>query len=138
MREGLLMATSRLVSDQPVRVLLVDDEPVVQSFVGRVLREAGYDTMVASDAVVALGLWDTHGPFNVLVTDLMMPGMLGEELARTIQARTPDVKVIYLTGFTLDSYATPPTLGPNEAYVEKPVSVMALQEAMSQLILGHA
>jgi CheY-like chemotaxis protein len=119
-------------------ILIVDDESAVQRFVDRVLREAGYDTTLASDAAAALALWDTGGPFDLLLTDLMMPGMVGQELARAIEARTPSVKVVYLTAFTLSSFATAPVLSAREAYVEKPVTASALREAVSQLLFGHA
>lgn len=132
-----MLKPGRPSNDRPRRVLIVDDEPAMQQVVERIARDAGYETAVASDAATALVLWDRDGPFDLLVTDLMMPGMLGQEFARTVQARTPGTRVIYLSAFSIGSYAAPPALAPQEAYLEKPVRAAALKELMSQLLFGH-
>jgi CheY-like chemotaxis protein len=85
---------------RPVSVLVVDDEELVRKFVERVMREAGYETATAADGPEALEVAARLETFDILVTDVMMPQMTGDELARRIRASTPGIKVLYLTGFS--------------------------------------
>jgi len=68
--------------DTGIRVLAVDDDQGVRKFVGRVLRDAGYQVTLAADGPEALTLWQTAGPFDLLLADLKMPQMNGDEVAR--------------------------------------------------------
>src|ERR1700732_4766950 len=83
-----------------VRVLVVDDEEPVRKFVDRVLRDTGYTTLVASDGPDALEGASKAEARDVLVTDMMMPQMTGDELARRLRQSKPSLKVLYLTGFS--------------------------------------
>src|SRR5204863_3640501 len=85
---------------RPLTVLVVDDEDLVRKFVERVLSEAGYQTATASDGPEALEVASKLEQFDVLVTDVMMPQMTRDELARRIRVLAPAVKVLYLTGFS--------------------------------------
>lgn len=82
------------------RILVVDDEPSIRAFADRVLREAGYDVTVASSGPEALTLAEKQGCFDLFVIDVVMPEMLGQELARRLREREPDVKALYFTGFS--------------------------------------
>ena len=122
---------------RPRRVLVVDDEELVRKFVERVMREAGYDTATASDGPEALELAASADTFDVLVTDVMMPQMTGDELARQIRASTPEIKVLYLTGFSDRLFKEKVTLWADEAFLDKPSSVKGLLEAVSLLLFGR-
>ena len=124
-------------SARTYRVLIVDDEEPILHFVDRVLCKAGYDTTLAPGASEALELLASGPPFDLLLTDLMMPGMRGDELARVLCQRVPEIKVLYMTGFADRLFAERKTLWANEAFVEKPVTVAGLQEAVSLLLFGH-
>ena len=86
-------------SSRPISVLVVDDEEPVRKFVDRVMREAGYSTAQAGDGVEALEVASKTGTVDILVTDVMMPHMLGDELARRLRQSEPGLKVLYLTGY---------------------------------------
>jgi hypothetical protein len=73
-------------------VLVVDDEEAVRRFVERVLRGAGYDTTTADDGTQALQLAESSGPFDIVVTDVMMPTMTGDELVRRLRQKDPSLK----------------------------------------------
>lgn len=118
------------------RVLIVDDEEPIVRFVDRVLRKGGYETSLASGAADALALPEEPS-FDLLVTDLVMPDMNGDELARRLCLRLSDLKVLYLTGFSDRLFAERHTLRSNEAFVEKPVTQTGLLEAVSLLLFGH-
>ena len=120
-----------------LRALIVDDEELVRLFVERVLREGGYDTATASDGPEALELAAGAEPFDVLVTDVMMPQMTGNELSRLIRAATPEIKVLYLTGFSDQLFKEKITLWADEAFLDKPSSVKGLLEAVSLLLFGR-
>ena len=82
-------------------VLVVDDEEPVRKFVERVLREAGYKTTTAADGPEAIEVAKKMESLDILVTDVMMPQMTGDELARRLrQTEQRGLKVLYLTGFS--------------------------------------
>jgi CheY-like chemotaxis protein len=121
----------------PINVLVVDDEEPVRRFVGRVLSEAGYKITLASDGPDAIRVAAEHGPFEILVTDLMMPEMTGDELGRRLRSNEPRLKVLYLTGFSDRLFKEKATLWEDEAYLDKPCSVKGLQQAVSLLVYGR-
>jgi CheY-like chemotaxis protein len=117
------MSASRATSPIRPRVLVVDDEEPVRRFVDHALRTAGYETRLASDGASALEFATWFAPFDLLLTDLVMPSLNGDELARRLRARRPDLKILYLTGFADRLFAERATLWENEAFLEKPVTV---------------
>jgi two-component system cell cycle sensor histidine kinase/response regulator CckA len=120
-----------------MRVLIVDDEAGLRRYVDRVLRNAGYTTMAAGDGPDALKLFNERGPFDLVIIDLIMPGMRGDELARRLRAKEPDLKVLYFTGYSDQLFDEKITLGAHEAFLDKPVSGKGLLEAVSLLLVGH-
>src|SRR5215471_16477264 len=82
----------------PPRLLVVDDDASISRFVDRVLLDAGYQTAVAHDGSHAREL-AAGAPFDLLVTDLVMPGLPGDELAQELRQRFPQLRVLYLTGY---------------------------------------
>jgi len=124
-------------SSRSISVLVVDDEEPVRKFVDRVMRDAGYSTVQASDGMEALEVASKMGPLDILVTDVMMPQMLGDELARRLRESEPDLKVLYLTGYSDRLFKERVTLWEDEAYLEKPCSVKGLLQAVSLLLFGQ-
>jgi len=121
----------------PWKVLVVDDEEPVRRFVERVLSRGNYQITVAADGAEAVTVAAEHGPFDILVTDLMMPQMTGDELARRLRQSDPALKVLYLTGFSDSLFKEKTTLWQDEAYLDKPCSVTGLLQAVSLLLVGH-
>ena len=127
-------------SPQPrtsARILVVDDEPVVVEFVERVLQTAGYDIMTATSGDAALELCTERGLPDLLVTDMKMPRMEGDELASKLRQQDPDLKVLYLTGFADLLFKNKELLWDGEAYLEKPCTIDGLLEAVSLLLSGE-
>jgi two-component system, cell cycle sensor histidine kinase and response regulator CckA len=122
---------------RPMSVLIVDDEPAVQKFVQRVLSEAGYATTIAADGPDALEAASKMEEFDILVTDVMMPQMTGDELARRLRSLRPSLKVLYLTGFSDRLFKEKVTLWADEAFLDKPCSVKGLLEAVALLLFGQ-
>ena len=122
---------------RPFTVLVVDDEDLVRKFVERVLRDAGYRTAAAADGPEALEVAAKLESFDVLVTDVMMPQMTGDELARRVRVSAPHIKVLYLTGFSDRLFKEKVTLWADEAFLDKPCSVNGLLQAVSLLLFGR-
>jgi len=117
-------------------VLVVDDEEAVRRFVERVLRDAGYKTVVAANGHEAIEVAKQVGQLGGLVTDVQMPAMMGDELARLLRQSDPELKVLYLTGYSDRLFREKARLWGDEAYLDKPCSVKALREAVSLLLFG--
>jgi|KBSMisStaDraftv2_1062788.scaffolds.fasta_scaffold02963_10 CheY-like chemotaxis protein len=122
---------------RPYRVLIVDDEESIVRFADRVLRSGGYETAFAFGAAEALELLTSEPTFDLLLTDLAMPTMNGDELARRFCEHLSDLKVLYFTGFSDRLFAERHTLRSNEAFLDKPVTATGLLEAVSLLLFGH-
>ncbi len=120
-----------------VRALIVDDEEPIRRLVDRVLREAGIETVTAADGPEAITVFEKAGNIDILVTDLMMPGMNGDELGRRVRQRDPDLRVLYLTGFSDRLFADKMMLWDNEAFLDKPCSMQGLLEAVALLLSGR-
>ena len=121
----------------PLNVLLVDDEEIVRKWVHRVLTEAGYRTTIASDGPAALRAAAAIESCDILVTDVMMPGMLGDELARRLREDRPELKVLYRTGYSDRLFKEKFMMWDNETYLDKPCSMKAVQEAVAKLLFGR-
>jgi CheY-like chemotaxis protein len=128
---------ARQAAGGPWKVLVVDDEEPVRRFVERVLQQGNYETMLAADGAEAVKVAAENGPFDILVTDLMMPQMTGDELARRLRQHDPKLKVLYLTGFSDSLFKEKATLWQDEAYLDKPCSVAGLLQAVSLLLTGR-
>jgi len=121
-----------------INVLVVDDEEPVRKFVERVLREAGYKTATAADGPEAIEVAKKMESLDILVTDVMMPQMTGDELARRLrQTEQRGLKVLYLTGFSDRLFKEKVTLWEDEAFLDKPCGVQGLLQAVSLLLFGR-
>ncbi len=104
-------------------ILLVEDEAPVRSITRQLLQRNGYTVLEASDGQTALALVDgtQHGTqVDLLLTDVIMPGMSGRELAAQLMARRPALRVLFMSGYTDDAVVRHGMLEPGLAYLEKP------------------
>ena len=79
------------------RILLAEDDDSLRGFLARALERAGYEVTACPDGEAAAAVLDQ--PFNVLLTDIVMPGIDGIELARIAAARQPNLRIMFITGF---------------------------------------
>ena len=103
-------------------ILLVEDELMVRKPTRKYLERHGYRVLEAADGMEALSLWEKHRPaVSLLLTDLVMPrGMNGQELARRLVADQPQLKVIYVSGYSADIAGRDFQLRPGEFFIQKP------------------
>jgi CheY-like chemotaxis protein len=136
MEHYVITTKTRTPARKPA-VLVVDDETAVRTFVSRVLQAAGYEVVIAGSGAEALERVSDMKHCDLLLTDLMMPHMTGDELARRLRFERPDLKVLYLTGFSDALFAEKMMLWDGEAFLDKPCSPTAVTEGVSLLLNGH-
>ena len=108
-------------------VLLVEDEDSVRSSVARALKRHGYEVIEATNGHEALALLDARAePVALVLTDVMMPGMGGRELAEHLRTGRPALPVLFMSGYDAQSVATHGTLPDGAALVEKPFTMETL------------
>ena len=116
-------------------VLLVEDEESVRELVEVTLRSRGYRVLEAGDGETGLHLAsETKGPIDILVTDVMMPGMGGRELAKRLAAVRPGISVLYLSGYAEDAVVAPGALGPGAAFLQKPFTLQNLAKKVREVL----
>jgi CheY-like chemotaxis protein len=113
----------------PTRVLVIDDEPALRSLLSDMLSACGYETDVAADGAAGLAQFREHH-YEAVITDLLMPGMNGLEVATALRTLDPGVQIIMLTG-------SAPSLSTNRAreagvntLLHKPIALMDLKSAI--------
>jgi PAS domain S-box-containing protein len=118
-------------------ILVVEDEAGVRGLVRTVLTRQGYHVLVADSPAQALALLTHHtGPLDLLLTDLVMPGMSGRELADQILAQYPGIKVLFMSGYTDDAAIRHGLLQEKVHLLAKPFTPQALLERVQALLTG--
>jgi len=112
-------------------VLLVEDQPEVRGVTRVILRNLGFEVLEAESGEHALGIPDRHdGPIDLLLTDVIMPGMNGRELASRFEALRPRAKVIFMSGYTDRIMSEDGLLDPSIHFLRKPF----LPEELCELV----
>ena len=117
-------------------VLVVDDEEPIRIAVRRMLEGDGYHVIEAKNGAKAVTLLEDDRTVHVLVADLEMTELTGEEMVRQLRKKRPDLRVLYVTGHVDRLFSDRPVLREGEAFVEKPFTSKGLLEAMSLLLYG--
>ena len=116
-------------------LLVVEDEEEILEIVRQTLGELGYTVLSAASGPDALELLSAHdGSLDLLVTDVVMPHMGGDELARQITKRYPDMRVLFMSGYADDVLGRHGTLEPGVVLLRKPFSALELARTVRDLI----
>jgi PAS domain S-box-containing protein len=116
-------------------ILVVEDEPVVRKMMTRALQEAGYTVLQAGDAAEAIEIVTrTTGKISLLLTDVVMPGKNGRELAKQVQDLSPGIPVLFTSGYTDGEIERRGLLEPGAAFIQKPLTPAALVRALRELL----
>jgi signal transduction histidine kinase len=117
--------------DTAPTILLVEDDHDVRAYVVEILREMHFQVLEAHDADSALGLLDRDDVrIDLLLTDVVLPGMNGRQLADAIKARQPDIQVIFMSGYGRDAIVQQGHIEPGVEVLQKPLT----QEMLAQRI----
>ena len=102
-------------------IMLVEDEDGVRDLAEMALAELGYDVVTARDGGDAVQLLhDRDGPIHLLLTDVVMPGWHGPEIARSVRAARPHIKVIYMSGYPARGNGRTSDITPDDNFIQKP------------------
>jgi signal transduction histidine kinase/CheY-like chemotaxis protein len=119
-------------------VLVVEDEAALREVTRRIFTRNGYQVITAASGPEAIALAAGHpGEIHLLVTDVVMPHMLGKEVAEKMRAVKPEIEVLYMSGYARPVLASQGRLDPNVALVEKPFSEADLLARAGQVLDGH-
>ncbi len=120
-------------------ILLAEDQDEVRSFVKEVLEEHGYRVLDAPNCVAALELAARHtGPIQLLLTDVIMPGHSGRELAKRLTVTRPETLILYMSGYTENMFSQESDDREEIAFLQKPVSPEALLLKVREVLLKTA
>jgi signal transduction histidine kinase len=118
-------------------ILLVEDEPTVRKLTRMALEGAGYSVLEAADPLAATEIFiQSDRKVELLLTDVVMPHMSGPELARQISALRPEIKVLFMSGYTDHEIDTRFPVGVRSRFLQKPYRVADLLGAVGDLIAG--
>ncbi len=124
----------RAAGDGPPRILLVEDDPSLRAVFVNFLRHAGYDVVEAEDGADALAVLDRERtPVDLVVTDVVMPHTGGPALVERLRARLPDIPVLYLSGYAVDTEMADDTTA-DTAHLQKPLTRSALLAEVAALL----
>jgi two-component system, cell cycle sensor histidine kinase and response regulator CckA len=116
-------------------VLLVEDEEVVREMAVEILQECGYQVLQAKDGPDALELAHQHASeIHLMLTDVVMPRMSGRELAEQLTPLRPDMRVLYMSGYTDDAIVHHGVLDEGTAFIGKPFSMQALARKVRETL----
>jgi CheY-like chemotaxis protein len=118
-------------------ILVVEDEDPVRGMICETLRSRGFTVLEAAHGGEAVALAERHaGPIHLLVTDVVMAGMTGHQLARELQGRRPELQVLYMSGYAEESVRRFGVTGPDTAFLQKPVTPALLFAAIAGRLPG--
>jgi two-component system cell cycle sensor histidine kinase/response regulator CckA len=116
-------------------VLLVEDEDIVRRLVRDILERSGYRILEAADGQEALEVGrDNHEAIDLLLTDVVMPKMRGNELVERLLSLSPEMKILYMSGYAEDAIANDGVIEPHGAFIQKPFTVEALTQKVRTVL----
>jgi CheY-like chemotaxis protein len=123
------------VPPRALHILLIDDEPMVSAVIREMLEAEGHTVEVAASGEAGLEAYDARGPFGLVITDMSLPGINGDEVALEIKRRSLSQPVLLLTGYVTESIeAMARTPNAISLVVSKPVKHAELMKALDHLL----
>ena len=115
------------------RILLAEDDPTMRRFLTRSLTQAGYEVHAVEDGKAALAAL-SEGSFELLLTDIVMPGIDGIELAHHAGTKAPDIRIMFITGFAAVASHAMNETGLDAKVLSKPFHLNRLVEEVGRLL----
>jgi len=126
------------ISEGTETILLVEDDEVVRKLVSEVLGNEGYRLLEAANGLGALSICAQYEErIHLLLTDVIMPEMSGRELAHRLASQRPEMKVLYMSGYTDDVIVHHGVLDEGTAFIQKPFAADVLARKVRE-VLGHS
>ncbi len=115
-------------------ILIVEDDDGVRQYASEILRDLNYQVIEAKDSATALRLLDADKKFDLLLTDVVLPGKNGRELANEVKRRRPGTKIIFMTGYSRNAIVHHGRLDPGIELIPKPLTERVLARKIRQLL----
>ena len=115
-------------------ILVVDDEPEIRKLVGAMVGQFGYNVLTADSGEHALTLYRNHGPIELLITDVVAPGMSGPMLADKLTALQPGLRVLFISGYDNTHVVQKYVVEKGHALLAKPFTVAELKAKVKELL----
>ena len=116
-------------------VLLVEDAPMIRRLAQKVMTKAGYTVLEAGDGDQAMAAADAHGaPIHIMLTDLIMPGLSGVDLAQRLTSLRPATRVLYMSGYTDNAIVRNGLLAEGAPFLQKPFTPEELLRKLRQVL----
>jgi CheY-like chemotaxis protein len=120
-------------------VLVVEDEETVRNLIQKVLKANGYTVLVAGSGSEAERVAAQHaGPIHLLMTDVVLPGLNGLQVAQLLTAARPGIRVLYFSGYTDNAVVRHGMLEPGVAFLQKPFTPAVLGRKVREVLDGPA
>ena len=116
----------------PTRILLAEDDDSLRGFLSRALERAGYEVMACADGEEAAAVLDQE--WDLLLTDIVMPGMDGIEVARQAAALHPDLRIMFITGFAAVALAAGSQAPAGAKVLSKPIHLREIVSEVERMI----
>ena len=115
-------------------VLIVEDEPGIRALMRKILQREGFKVMEAANGTEALEILKESGTFNLLITDIVMPGMSGLELANRVKQMDPYCGILYMSGFTAETGVESGQFPPGSHFLQKPFTLGSLLRKANEVL----
>jgi two-component system cell cycle sensor histidine kinase/response regulator CckA len=115
------------------KILLVEDEDMVRAVAERALSRAGYEVIACADGESGLSTIGRDDSFDIVVSDVVMPGMDGPTMARSIRQQLPDIPVLFMSGYAEENLRNEIDI-PNMHFIAKPFSVQAISDKVGAVM----
>jgi CheY-like chemotaxis protein len=133
--QAVSMAQRDLPQGGSETLLLVEDEATVRASVRRLLEWHGYRVIEAGNGSEALQIYeDNPGAIDLVLTDVVMPEMGGQELVERLRLSNPAVRVVFMSGYTEKAIANNGSMPPGTGFVEKPFTVDTLMRRLREVL----
>ena len=130
------MNSSSVTIPENVSILVVDDEASIAKMISRSLSQIGFISYSAGNADEALAMMVEH-PFDVVITDVVMPEMDGRDLSSRLTRLHPALKTLYMSGYTADVIAHHGVLDEGVQFIQKPFSFRDLAAKVREVVAGE-
>ena|ERR1041384_283556 len=125
------------VSDKRT-ILVVDDEPEIRKLVGAMVSNFGYAVLTADSGEHALRIYQKNGPIDLLITDVVAPGMSGPMLADKLTELQPGLKVLYISGYDNTHVVQKYVVDKGHELLAKPFTVEEIQSKVREILTAPA
>jgi two-component system, cell cycle sensor histidine kinase and response regulator CckA len=133
MKSSIVMNTNGMKQT----IVLVEDEEMIRGLLSEALKRVGYEVLPCANSEEGIAACERHpGKIDLLLTDVMMPGMNGREMANRILETLPELRVVFMSGYTEHVLLQERQMGAPFEYLQKPFTLRALTQKVAKVLDG--